>query len=55
VIDTAARELDAANTGSVTVRVLPLGRRVLATVLAHAPDHDRRTEIDADGNPAVTT
>lgn len=55
VIDSAARELDAANTGSVTVRVLPLGRRVLATVLAHSPRHDRRTEIDTDGNVTVST
>lgn len=54
VIDAATRELDAANAGSVTVRVLPLGRRVLATVLAHAPDHDRRTEIDTDGMVSVT-
>ncbi|MEV5648965.1 hypothetical protein AB0L57_12005 [Nocardia sp. NPDC052254] len=52
VIATAAKELDAANAGSVTVRILPPGRRVLATVLAQAPDHDRRTEIGADG--AVT-
>ncbi|MQY18812.1 hypothetical protein [Nocardia macrotermitis] len=55
VIDSAVRELDAANAGSVTVRVLPLGRRVLATVLAHAAEDDRRTEIDTDGNVAVTT
>ncbi|MQY30778.1 hypothetical protein [Nocardia aurantia] len=55
VIDSAARELDAANTGAVTVRVLPLGRRVLATVLAHSPRHDRRTEIDTDGNVTVST
>jgi hypothetical protein len=55
VIDSAVRELDAANAGSVTVRVLPLGRRVLATVLAHTPEYDRRTEIDTAGNVAVTT
>ncbi|MGF6886463.1 hypothetical protein ABIA39_004763 [Nocardia sp. GAS34] len=55
VIDSAATELDAANAGSVTVRVLPPGRRVLATVLAHAPDYDRRTEIDTEGNVAVTS
>ncbi|WP_245717690.1 hypothetical protein [Nocardia jejuensis] len=53
VIDAATRELDAANAGSVTVRVLPIGRRVLATVLAHAPDHDLRTEIDTDGQVSV--
>ncbi|MBB5911426.1 hypothetical protein BJY24_000293 [Nocardia transvalensis] len=55
VIDAATRELDAANGGSVTVRVLPVGRRMLATVLANAPDHDRRTEIDTDGNLSVST
>ncbi|MFJ4650088.1 hypothetical protein ACIP5Y_02320 [Nocardia sp. NPDC088792] len=54
VIDAATKELDAANHGSVTVRVLPLGRHVLGTVLAHAPDHDRRTEIDTDGRVSVT-
>lgn len=55
VIDSAARELDAANTGSVTVRVLPMGRRILATVLANAPDQARRTEIDAAGEVSVST
>ncbi len=54
-IDSAATELDSVEAGSVTVRVLPLGRRVLATVLVHAPDYDRRTEIDTAGNVAVTT
>ncbi|MBF6329541.1 hypothetical protein [Nocardia transvalensis] len=54
VIEAATRELDAANAGSVTVRVLPLGRRVLATVLAHSLDYDRRTEIDTDGNVTVS-
>lgn len=53
VIDAATRELDAANAGTVTVRVLPLGRRVLATVLATAPDYDQRTEIDTDGKVSV--
>ncbi len=53
VIATAAKELDAANAGSVTVRILPPGRRVLATVLTQAPDHDRRTEIGADGTVTV--
>lgn len=53
VIDAATRELDAANAGRVTVRVLPLGRRVLATVLATAPDYDQRTEIDTDGRVSV--
>ncbi|MEV0292800.1 hypothetical protein [Nocardia sp. NPDC050710] len=55
VIDVATRELDAANAGSVTVRVLPMGRRILATVLANAPEEDRRTEIDAAGAVSITT
>ncbi|BEK94463.1 hypothetical protein [Nocardia seriolae] len=54
VIDAATKELDAINTGCVTVRVLPLGRHVLATVLATGPDYDRRTEIDTDGQGTVS-
>ncbi|MBF6212611.1 hypothetical protein IU433_19395 [Nocardia puris] len=53
VIDAATKELDAANAGSVTVRVLPMGRRIVATVLANAPDLDRRTEIDTAGTVSV--
>ncbi|MEV6276015.1 hypothetical protein [Nocardia sp. NPDC051832] len=55
VIEAATKELDAANAGSVTVRVLPMGRRILATVLANAPDADRRTEIDTAGAVSVMT
>lgn len=55
VIETAIRELDAAETGSVTVRVLPVGRRIVATVLADTAEADRRTEIDATGAVVVTT
>ncbi|WP_345496191.1 hypothetical protein [Nocardia callitridis] len=55
VIAAAARELDSANEGSVTVRILPMGRRILATVLVNAPDQDRRTEIDAAGAVQVST
>ena len=55
VVEAATRELDAANTGSVTVRVLPMGRRILATVLANSDEQDRRTEIDAAGGVSVTT
>ncbi|MTE13452.1 hypothetical protein [Nocardia aurantiaca] len=55
VIDAATRELDAINSGRITVRVLPLGRHVLATVLATAPDQDRRTEIDTDGKVTTIT
>ncbi len=49
VISTAAWELDAVGTGSVTIRVLPTGRRIVATVLVAEPRRDRRTEIDHDG------
>ncbi|MEU1980235.1 hypothetical protein [Nocardia sp. NPDC019395] len=55
VIALAVRELDAANSGSVTVRVLPEGRRNLATILASAPDGDRRTEIGRTGEVLVST
>ncbi|GAB2635742.1 hypothetical protein [Nocardia goodfellowii] len=55
VIDAATRELDTANAGSVTVRVLPMGRRILATVLADTPDAARRTEIDTAGAVSVMT
>ena len=49
VLDYAAQALDAANVGSVTVRVLPVGRRYLASILVSEPGEDRRTEIDRDG------
>ncbi len=49
VVDTAARELGAARDGKVTVRVLPVGRSNIATVLVGASSEDRRTEIDRSG------
>ena len=49
VLLAAADELEAVDAGSVTVRVLPKGRRVLATVLVSGPGEDRRTEITSDG------
>ncbi|WP_040791193.1 hypothetical protein [Nocardia paucivorans] len=55
VIEVAVRELDAAESGSVTVRVLPVGRRIVATVLADTVATSRRTEIDAGGTVVVTT
>lgn len=55
VLDLAVRELDAANGGSVTIRVLPAGRRNLTTILASAPGGDRRTEIGATGEILVST
>lgn len=53
VVELAVRELDAADAGSVTVRVLPVGRRNIATVLASAPGGDRRTEIATTGEVLV--
>lgn len=55
VIDAAVGELDTAEAGTVTVRVLPIGRRWVATVLAAAPTGDRRTEIDTAGVVRVST
>ncbi|MFD3507007.1 hypothetical protein [Nocardia sp. NPDC058666] len=54
-ISAAVDELDMAAAGSVTVRVLPVGRRWVATVLAAAPTGDRRTEIDTAGQVSVST
>ncbi|MGW5453263.1 hypothetical protein [Nocardia sp. NPDC003979] len=55
VIEAAVEALDAARAGTVTVRVLPIGRRWVATVLATGPDGDRRTEIDTAGDVRVST
>ncbi|MFE7721948.1 hypothetical protein ACFU44_23215 [Nocardia rhizosphaerihabitans] len=55
VIDAAVGELDTAEAGTVTVRVLPIGRRWVATVLAAAPTGDRRTEIDTAGVVRIST
>lgn len=55
VVELAVRELDAAEAGSVTIRVLPAGRRNIATVLASAPGGDRRTEIGTTGEVRVFT
>ncbi|WP_280306711.1 hypothetical protein [Nocardia neocaledoniensis] len=55
VLDAAVGELETATGGSVTVRVLPVGRRWVATVLAAAPTGDRRTEIDTAGEIRVST
>ncbi|MFC4374707.1 hypothetical protein ACFO5K_11420 [Nocardia halotolerans] len=53
VIDAAVDALEAAESGTVTVRVLPVGRRWVATVLAAAPSGDRRVEIDTAGQVRV--
>lgn len=55
VLELAVQELDAAGDGAVTVRVLPGGRRILATILASTPGGDRRTEIDRTGAVLVST
>ncbi|MFC4126668.1 hypothetical protein [Nocardia rhizosphaerae] len=55
VIEAAAGELDGATAGRVTVRVLPVGRRWVATVLATGPTGDRRLEIDTAGTVRMST
>ncbi|MGW4845304.1 hypothetical protein [Nocardia brasiliensis] len=54
VRDIAVQELDNTDRGHVTVRVLPPGRRNLATVLVDAEDRNRRTEIDCAGTVTAT-
>jgi len=55
VFELAARELTDAESGTVTIRVLPPGRRLLATVLVDGAHADRRTDIDREGRSAVST
>jgi hypothetical protein len=45
IIATTAHVLDATNAGTITVRVLPPGRQLLATVVAG----HRRIEVDPSG------
>lgn len=54
VVRLAIDELDGAEGGSVTVRVLPPGRRNLATLLSTAAGGDRRTEVTASGAVSVS-
>ncbi|WP_327150490.1 hypothetical protein [Nocardia sp. NBC_01329] len=54
VVQFAIRALDAAQGGSVTVRVLPAGRRNIATVLVRGTDGDRRTDIGRSGDVLVS-
>lgn len=49
VLRQVAEALDSARIGSITVRILPKGRRIVATLLINESGHDRRTEIDHDG------
>ncbi|GGK95562.1 hypothetical protein [Nocardia jinanensis] len=53
VVQFAIRALDAADGGAVTVRVLPAGRRNIATVLVSGTDGDRRTDIGRSGEVSV--
>ena len=54
VLAEAERALLASRDGTVTVRVLPSGKRYLASVLVSASDQDRRTEIAHDGATSMT-
>lgn len=54
VVQFAIRALDAADSGAVTIRVLPAGRRNIATVLVSAPEGDRRTDIGGSGEVLVS-
>ncbi|MBF6174944.1 sensor histidine kinase [Nocardia blacklockiae] len=49
VLTEVAQQLDKANAGAVTVRILPPARPVLATILIDAPTELRRIEIDHHG------
>ncbi|MEU7144869.1 hypothetical protein ABZ942_35890 [Nocardia sp. NPDC046473] len=50
----ATRELDNVRDGHITVRVLPPGRRHLATVLIDEQNGNKRIEIDRAGTVTVT-
>ncbi|MFD1814530.1 hypothetical protein [Rhodococcus gannanensis] len=52
-LDSVADALNGSEGGKVTVRVLPPGRAVMATVLCSSPRGDHRTEFGPDGH-AVT-
>ncbi|MBF6354612.1 hypothetical protein IU449_08670 [Nocardia higoensis] len=54
VVELAVRELTDAECGTVTIRVLPPGRRLLATVLVDGGSVDRRTDIDRAGRSTVS-
>ncbi|WP_245665333.1 hypothetical protein [Nocardia sienata] len=54
VVRLAIQALEAAAEGAVTVRVLPAGRRTVATVLVSAREGDRRTDIAASGEVLVS-
>ncbi len=44
-----AEELNKADGGSVTVRILPPGRRTLASIYTHSDDTENRRDITTDG------
>ncbi|MFE9581063.1 hypothetical protein ACFYO1_32135 [Nocardia sp. NPDC006044] len=50
----ATLELDKVHDGHITVRVLPPGRRYLATVLVDEQNGNKRIEIDSAGTVTVT-
>ncbi|MEV3962275.1 hypothetical protein AB0M34_15480 [Nocardia sp. NPDC050193] len=53
VVRRAIRALETATDGAVTVRVLPAGRRTVATVLVSGGGGDHRTDIAASGEVLV--
>ncbi|MBJ8344986.1 hypothetical protein [Antrihabitans sp. YC2-6] len=54
VLECAEDALNSSDSGSVTVRVLPKGKRYLASVLVNDASGDRRTEIATDGTVTTT-
>ncbi|WP_280501867.1 hypothetical protein [Nocardia farcinica] len=54
VVELAVAELTRAESGTVTVRVLPPGRSLLATVLVGGAQGDHRTDIDRAGRTEVS-
>lgn len=44
--------LEGMSEGTATVRLLPQGREVSLSIVAHQQDHTTRVELDADGHPA---
>ncbi|WP_238846830.1 hypothetical protein [Nocardia arthritidis] len=55
VTATAVTELDAMSAGRITVRVLPAGRKAVATIVATTADRYRRVQIDTSGSVTAST